>query len=264
MILPICNALKYLGLMSFDMLSFCIIEALSDPDKEKLKQDDTNISFWFQILATFCGYVFKKYNIELHGLLQYIVNQLKADKSTDLLILKEVVQRMSGIEISEEVTQSQLEAVCGGPVLLAEAGFFTPIRHTERSNQRLQEALSHNNIWLPLCILASQQRHSIVFGAEERHIKLTARLYDQCQDTFTQLGQFLTTNPSTNQCLTALPSFEELSTVYHLRSDSAFFLLRTKLDKQIKESTGTVNVEEPQTYVDSTNIIMTTLSDRLS
>lgn len=37
---------------------------------------------------------------------------------------------MSGIEISEEVTQSQLEAVCGGPVLLAEAGFFTPIRYT--------------------------------------------------------------------------------------------------------------------------------------
>ena len=71
---------------------------------------------------------------------------------------------MSGIEISEEVTESQLEAVCGGPVLLAEAGFFTPIRHAERSNHRLQESL--REIWLPLCILASQQRHSIVFGSK--------------------------------------------------------------------------------------------------
>ena len=35
---------------------------------------------------------------------------------------------MSGIEISEEVTESQLEAGCGGSVLLAEAGFFSPIR----------------------------------------------------------------------------------------------------------------------------------------
>ena len=43
-----------------------------------------------QVLATFCGHIYKKYNIELSGLLQYIVNQLKANKSTDLLILKEV------------------------------------------------------------------------------------------------------------------------------------------------------------------------------
>ena len=39
-------------------------------------------------------------------------------------------------------------------------------RHTERSNQRLQESLGLNDIWLPLCVLASQQRHSIVFGSE--------------------------------------------------------------------------------------------------
>ena len=52
--------------------------------------------------------------------------------------------------------------------------------------------------------------------------------------------------------------------MYHLRSDSAFFLLRTKLDKQIKEATGTVNVEEPQTYVDSTDVIMSTLSDQVT
>jgi hypothetical protein len=68
---------------------------------------------------------------------------------------------------------------------------------------------------------------------EERHIKLTARLYDQCQDTFTQLGQFLTTNPTNNQSLKTLPSFEELSTMYHLQADSAFFLLRTKLSDQV-------------------------------
>ena len=50
-------------------------------------------------------------------------------KSTSLNIqCSQVIQRMSGIEISEEVTESQLEAACGGPVLLAEAGFFTPIR----------------------------------------------------------------------------------------------------------------------------------------
>ena len=77
------------------------------------------------------------------------------------------------------------------------------------------------------------QTNIALFVDEERHIKLTARLYDQCQDTFTQLGQFLTTNPTNNQSLKTLPSFEELSTMYHLQADSAFFLLRTKLSDQV-------------------------------
>lgn len=68
----------------------------------------------------FCGTVFRKYSIELTGLLQYVANQLKAGKSFDLLVLKEVVQKMSGIEISEEVTAAQLEALSGGELLRAE------------------------------------------------------------------------------------------------------------------------------------------------
>lgn len=37
-----------------------------------------------------------------------------------MLVLKEVVQKMSGIEISEEVTAAQLEALSGGELLRAE------------------------------------------------------------------------------------------------------------------------------------------------
>ena len=40
--------------------------------------------------------------------------------SFDLLVLKEVVQKMSGIENSDEITQSQLEALAGGELLKAE------------------------------------------------------------------------------------------------------------------------------------------------
>ena len=40
--------------------------------------------------------------------------------SFDLLVLKEVVQKMAGIDISVEVTSSQLEALAGGELLKAE------------------------------------------------------------------------------------------------------------------------------------------------
>lgn len=40
--------------------------------------------------------------------------------SFDLLILKEVVQKMAGIEITDEMTVEQLEAMTGGEQLKAE------------------------------------------------------------------------------------------------------------------------------------------------
>ena len=48
--------------------------------------------------------------------------------SYDLLILKEVVQKMSGIEISEEITNDQLEALSGGEVIKAEVEDYVKIK----------------------------------------------------------------------------------------------------------------------------------------
>lgn len=46
-------------------------------------------------------------------------------RSFDLLILKEVVQKMAGIEITDEMTLEQLEAMTGGEQLKAEVARFT-------------------------------------------------------------------------------------------------------------------------------------------
>lgn len=56
------------------------MEALAGADRDRFKHDGTSISLWLQSLASFCGAIFKKYNIELTGLLQYVANQLKAQK----------------------------------------------------------------------------------------------------------------------------------------------------------------------------------------
>nr|XP_054327100.1 THO complex subunit 2 isoform X10 [Pongo pygmaeus] len=120
LITPVVDSLKYLTSLNYDVLAYCIIEALANPEKERMKHDDTTISSWLQSLASFCGAVFRKYPIDLAGLLQYVANQLKAGKSFDLLILKEVVQKMAGIEITEEMTMEQLEAMTGGEQLKAE------------------------------------------------------------------------------------------------------------------------------------------------
>lgn len=77
---PVVDSLKYLTSLSYDVLGFCLIESLANADKKRVKHDSTSISNWLQSLSSFCGAVFKKYNIELSGLLQYVANQLKAQK----------------------------------------------------------------------------------------------------------------------------------------------------------------------------------------
>ena len=77
---PVVDSLKYLTSLSYDVLGFCLVECLANADKKRVKHDSTSISTWLQSLSSFCGAVYKKYIIELTGLLQYVANQLKAQK----------------------------------------------------------------------------------------------------------------------------------------------------------------------------------------
>lgn len=80
LITPVVDSLKYLTNLSYDVLGFCLIECLANADKKRVKHDSTSISGWLQSLSSFCGAVYKKYSIELTGLLQYVANQLKGQK----------------------------------------------------------------------------------------------------------------------------------------------------------------------------------------
>ncbi len=124
--------------------------------------------------------MFKKYNIELTGVLQYVANQLKIKKSLDLLILKEIVLKMGGIEAAEDMTSEQIDAMSGGELLRQEAGSFSQIKNTRKSSQRLKDALIDNSLAVPLCLLMAQQRNCVVYQeTEDSHLKLVGRLFDQ-------------------------------------------------------------------------------------
>ena len=250
---PVVDSLKYLTSLSYDVLIFCIIEALSNPSKDRTKHDGATISPWLLSLANFCGSVVKKYPVELPGLLQFIANQLKAEKSLDLLILKEIIQKMTGIETAEETTNEQLAAMSGGELLRAEGGYFNQVRNTRKSSVRLKHTLLESNLAMPLCILMAQQRNCILFSEQKHsHIKLVGKLYDQvsfsfsklftklptlyiylfifiylqCQETLVQYGSFLSCNLSIDDYIGSLPSLLKLITEYNLNADVAFFLVR--------------------------------------
>ncbi|KAL6480006.1 hypothetical protein MHYP_G00110390 [Metynnis hypsauchen] len=188
----------------------------------------------FKVLPAFVGQFSGSTPIELAGLLQYVTNQLKAGKSFDLLILKEVVQKMAGIEITDEMTVEQLEAMTGGEQLKAEGGYFGQIRNTKKSSQRLKDSLLDHELALPLCLLMAQQRNGVVFSeGGEKHLKLVGKLYDQCHDTLVQFGVFLASNLSTEDYIKRVPSVDILCNQFHTPHDAAFFLSRPMYAHQI-------------------------------
>uniref|UniRef100_A0A3P9JYT3 THO complex subunit 2 n=1 Tax=Oryzias latipes TaxID=8090 RepID=A0A3P9JYT3_ORYLA len=263
LIVPVVDSLKFLTSLNYDVLA-CIIEALANPEKEKMKHDDTTISSWLQ-LASLCGAVFRKYPIELAGLLQYVTNQLKAGKF-DLLILKEVVQKMAGIEITDEMTSEQLEAMTGGEQLKAEGGYFGQIRNTKKSSQRLKDALLDHELALPLCLLMAQQRNGVVFlEGGEKHLKLVGHLYDQCHDTLVQFGGFLASNLSTEDYIKRVPSIDVLCNQFHTPHDAAFFLSRpmyahqilSKYDELKKAEKGNRQQQKVHKYMSACEQVMT-------
>ncbi|XP_057313993.1 THO complex subunit 2-like [Hydractinia symbiolongicarpus] len=233
---PMVDSLKYLNPLAYDVLAFCIIEALANPAKQRMKQSDTNLSAWLQSLSQFCGAVFKKYQTEITGLLQYIANQLKAGKSLDLLVLKEVVQKMSGVESNDDITPQQLEALSGGEMIKSEGAYFSQIRNTRKPSVRLRDALMEGKLTIPLCLLIAQQRNAIVFVEEQqRHLKLIGKLYDQCQDNLIQFGGFLTIQLSTHDYKAKLPTLDEFHKVYAITPDVSFFLTRPVYRHEIQE-----------------------------
>lgn len=233
---PVVDALRFLTSLSYDVLGYCVIEALVSSGRDRFKYGGTSLSDWLQSLANFCGAIYKKYTIELSGLLQYIANQLKAHKSLDLLILKEIVQKMVGIEAAEEMTSEQLSAMCGGELLKGEAGYFSQVRNTKKSSQRLKDALASNDLAVALCLLIAQQKHCVIYRETSKsHLKLVGKLYDQCQDTLVQFGNFLGSTYSVEEYVERLPTIQRMLQEFHIHSDVAFFLARPMLGHAINQ-----------------------------
>uniref|UniRef100_A0A1I8GSZ2 THO complex subunit 2 n=1 Tax=Macrostomum lignano TaxID=282301 RepID=A0A1I8GSZ2_9PLAT len=202
LVTPVVDSFRYLNSLGLDVLAYCIIEALADSSEESPR---------LLTLSTFVGAMCKKYTFDLAGCFQYALNQLKNKRCADLLLVREILHKMTGIEVSEEVTEEQLEAMLGGELLRVEGGYFS------QSSSRLKELLMEHGLVLPFVFLLAQQRDCVVFNGEptERHVKQCGRLYDNCQDVLIQFGIFLSLQLSTDEFVAQCPSIDQLINVYH-------------------------------------------------
>ncbi|CAH8526766.1 unnamed protein product [Dicrocoelium dendriticum] len=227
----VVEALKYVSSLGYDVLAFSIIEALT---ADETKLEDLQLSQSLQALSTFTGLLCKKYQFDLSGLLQYVLNQLKVGKSYDLQVLREILLRMSGIDISEDMTDEQLESMSGGELLLQEGGYYAQIRNIRKNATRLKDALIEHDMIMPFIFLMAQQRDAVLFLDDpDRHVKLVGRLYDQCQGTLVQFITFLSLQLTREEMQTQCIPIERMMGEFHVPADTAFCLHRSLFEQRV-------------------------------
>jgi len=123
---PIVNALSYCSNLSMDVIIFLTLRDLSnapyeDKAKTQLVQEGT-IHDIHANFATFLGHFLRKYyTVDLTSIFSFLMNRLFQNQYLDLVILKEIISKMSGSESIEVLNQNQLQALAGGINLQIEA-----------------------------------------------------------------------------------------------------------------------------------------------
>ncbi|KAK7060210.1 THO2 plays a role in transcriptional elongation [Paramarasmius palmivorus] len=250
----VIQALRYVTNFGFDTLVFIVLDALSNPNKERVKDDGVNTSDWLQSLASFAGMVFRRFATNIAPYITYIVHQLQAGQTTEIVVLRELIWKMAGIEPLPSLSDSQIAAMAGGPTLRIEA-IASSIRGarqepgdaTLRAPYRLGKVLLEGSLALPLLIQVAQQRQSAVFMARDAHVKSLASLYDTTHGVLLQYLELLTTpaviSPQ-DYATKILPPLGDLGDKYGISAPICMQIIRPVLHTQLLETALRLAEEE--------------------
>ena len=159
MIQPIIESFGFMTPLALDVLSFMLPLHLADASRHKLQVDGIHISHWFQYLAHFAGVLYRVYpQTELRPLIDYLLTRLKAGDSLELLVFNELLARMGGCEVLEDISDAQIGGLAGGEILRREMLAFD--KASKRAISRLQDAICTPDIAMPMLALIAQS-HSV-------------------------------------------------------------------------------------------------------
>lgn len=250
---PIVEAARYLAEIEDDIFTWSLLDALSNPAKQRMKTDGTNLAHWLKSLAAFAGTLYRRYpGMEPAPLLQYIANQLHKNNPNDLVVVRELVLKMSGIEPLVNPADKQVVASAGGRLLRREAFIAndgaqgTPARADyNRQGERLLSSAVKSGMLVPLLLLIAQCREACIHitvpasasdTAPDAHIKSLAALFDSCSETLFQYAEFLTTFLDPEQYAAMIPRLDTLINRFQIRPDVAFHLARPAISFHLDSS----------------------------
>lgn len=141
-------------------------------------------------LSKFIAELYKKWPFNIRLPVQYVIQQLTANNVTDLVILRDLITALSGLEMvaPADVSDMRLHAMCGGPVLRAEEAWPSNVdnlrnrKQTQKPLARLLTVLAAAQLGRPLLVRMALQRQLCVYSIIESdaiQLKFVGHRFDQ-------------------------------------------------------------------------------------
>lgn len=241
----VIEASRYFTLLTFDVLVYIMLTLLSNNQKRRLKEDGTSVAHWLQSLSSFTAKIFKRYShMDASPICVYVAKQLKLNNAFDLIILRDLITEMAGLQPNSDLSEEQLQGCSGGPCLRVEALSLINERRDPlaKAPGRLLHAFDRTSLTYSLPILIGQQRTQCVYNVPEEQslLKLLGNLADEVSQILLQYLEFLVLNTDIESYTKSIPSIMSMVQDSSLEPVVAFMFARPALQNRIQN----LNVEE--------------------
>lgn len=230
---------RYFTNLGYDILTWSLINSLGQKGRSRVQEGGLLTSRWLNALSTFAGRTFKRYSVmDPAPLLQYVVEQLRHNNSTDLIVLEQMISSMAGIITDTNFNDAQIQAMAGGEVLQAQTILqLLDKRHESKTtSKRLLKSLTHTRLAGQLLVAIAQERMTCVFNESSSELKLLGNIFDEIHRILTQYLDLLRSNLSIDEFDSFVPDFASLVKEFGIQPEIAFWIRRPSVSKKITES----------------------------
>jgi THO complex subunit 2 len=243
---------RYFTNLGYDILTWALINSLGQNGRSRVQQGGLLTSRWLNALATFAGRTFKRYSVmDPTPVLQYVVEQLRHNNSTDLIVLEQMISSMAGIITDTNFNDSQIQAMAGGDVLQAQTILqLLDRRHESKTtSKRLMKALTGSKLAGQLLIAIAQERWTCIFMESEAssELKLLGNVFDEIHRVLAQYLDLLRSNMSVDDFDSTVPDLASLISEFGVQPEVAFWIRRPSVAKRISDSERTMQEEAAAT-----------------
>ncbi|OOF92138.1 hypothetical protein ASPCADRAFT_56041 [Aspergillus carbonarius ITEM 5010] len=243
---------RYFTYLGYDILTWVMISSLGQKGRSRVQEGGLLTSRWLNALATFAGRTFKRYSVmDPTPVLQYVVEQLRQNNSTDLIILEQMISSMAGIITDNNFNEAQIQAMAGGELLQSQTILqLLDKRHESKTtSRRLMKSLTVSKLAGQLLIAIAQERWTCIFketeGASE--LKLLGNIFDEIHRILVQYLDLLRSNLSVEDFDSFVPDLATLIREFGIQPEVAFWIRRPSVAKKITDMERTIQDEDSST-----------------
>ncbi|KAF9891001.1 hypothetical protein FE257_005258 [Aspergillus nanangensis] len=240
---------RYFTYLGYDILTWALINSLGQNGRSRVQQGGLLTSRWLNALSTFSGRTFKRYSVmDPAPLLQYVVEQLKHNNSTDLIVLEQMISSMAGIITDTNFNDNQIQAMAGGDVLQAQTILqLLDRRHESKTtSKRLMKSLTVSKLAGQLLIAIAQERWTCIYKESDgdSELKLLGNVFDEIHRILAQYLDLLRSNLSVNEFDAFVPDLASLVRDFGIQPEIAFWIRRPSVAQKMADIEATENVDK--------------------